>query len=1135
MLSRNAFRRATRWLTLFAVVFTVLLSTVGVTSAVASAPSHTLAMGTETVAGQETSYLPAFRPISPDEGNATAPVCSSSGSSDGSTSSDLLAVNRWAPVTSNLHSRLDADAWGDISNKVQRNQVDSTMLSVGNTMWQASTSLVELSNNFCIADGIGYTIDNKAGELAKTLWGDGSAGGVTIVLLLLIGAIAMAVMRARQSPGQFGRAVIKPVMVLALFAVMMNGALSTVPGKFGTMSPGWMVNAASNVVSGVSGAVAAPIADNAYANSFATQNARDSASQNDASCINYLSAMRSQYEKSFGGSSASLRSSAAVPLAMDSMWQLSGLSSYVRAQYGTDNNYGWASFCRGLEVNAGSSLVDDAKTGVSVPELLAAQGMNVPSSVTTSWAFAPADGTTWDEMAVFWAACQTGDGGKSWSVAPGWETVSNSHTDAKTLDAKQCLDFFNGTGSKDDMFFNWQDDASAVQTGTKDVSSAAISSGNNPRDFLNVLHGTSTGSASTAAMLYAMFSVINLFIFGVMAGMIFVLKTLLLAFGLFVFFVLLVDVLPIHRESQTLRYFKTTLGFVVVAFGYSLALSVMILLTSFILSIGNAMGLSGFFDVLWVSAAPIIAIVAMKLIWKKIAKAPDPFSVRGAKGYMSSAASGMIGGAAAEGVSGLFQRGKEAIPGMGRNPNAGGVMGGAGSGSTVAGGTTNPQGASARSGGADPLARETDGNAAGGSSSGGVDPEVAERAGAAGYELDSNGRPVAGTGDGSLDDELAAGAGVASGVGASSAYDHSSVERRYDPKAQRKSRREGAAQRRQWYGGRDEVAGGAKAKVANELAARRQRAIQALRSNPVKSTLHSRGAWTAVGAAGLAAGAVTAMPAAFAVAGAAGLVAAGSTLSRRGRAHRQSRKLLDNREKNAFFDSMNRQASERNKEATRRAEEATQQRQQQAAGGKPNNETSGGQSQGESDSPGGQQTQHGGVDHETDKRALAEDRGVGGMNPAETASGQIPAGADAQSGPPRDGALPNADDGGDDQVPATVGAPPEYLDERGGDTYTPDPAVPQPNSAPSTGGGPAKSEPVGVKPGAQHAPSRPGETLSPSAEPSQSAPEAPRDTSVAPAPPTRAARRESKRWFGGDRPAAPPRDGGGQVPPTNGA
>lgn len=1118
-MSRNAFRRATRWLTLFAVVFTVLLSTVGVTSAVASAPSHTLAMGTETVAGQETSYLPAFRPISPDEGNATAPVCSSSGSSDGSTSSDLLAVNRWAPVTSNLHSRLDADAWGDISNKVQRNQVDSTMLSVGNTMWQASTSLVELSNNFCIADGIGYTIDNKAGELAKTLWGDGSAGGVTIVLLLLIGAIAMAVMRARQSPGQFGRAIIKPVMVLALFAVMMNGALSTVPGKFGTMSPGWMVNAASNVVSGVSGAVAAPIADNAYANSFATQNARDSASQNDASCINYLSAMRSQYEKSFGGSSASLRSSAAVPLAMDSMWQLSGLSSYVRAQYGTDNNYGWASFCRGLEVNAGSSLVDDAKTGVSVPELLAAQGMNVPSSVTTSWAFAPADGTTWDEMAVFWAACQTGDGGKSWSVAPGWETVSNSHTDAKTLDAKQCLDFFNGTGSKDDMFFNWQDDASAVQTGTKDVSSAAISSGNNPRDFLNVLHGTSTGSASTAAMLYAMFSVINLFIFGVMAGMIFVLKTLLLAFGVFVFFVLLVDILPIHRESQTLRYFKTTLGFVVVAFGYSLALSVMILLTSFILSIGNAMGLSGFFDVLWVSAAPIIAIVAMKMIWKKIAKAPDPFSVRGARGYMSSAASGMIGGAAAEGVSGLFQRGKEAMPGMGRNPNAGGVMGGAGSGSTVAGGTTNPQGASARSGGADPLAREIDGNAAGGSAGAGVDPEVAERAGAAGYDLDSNGRPVAGTGDGSLDDKLAAGAAVASG--ASSAYDHSSVERRYDPKAQRKSRREGAAQRRQWYGGRDEVAGGAKAKVANELAARRQRAIQALRNNPIKSTLHSRGAWTAVGAAGLAAGAVTAMPAMFAVAGAAGLVAAGSTLSRRGRAHRQSRKLLDNREKNAFFDSMNRQASERNKEATRRAEEAAQQRQQQAAGGQqaPVTPLPAAPAAGQQGARGVQSNAPGTAGDDPLPGEQSKDT-------SGTTTEQVVVGPAAQ----RDDAtaLPGDDTDasgtgvGDltdppDNVPATVGAPAEYADPA---SDTPVTAAPQQ----------VQNPPLAV----------------PSATAQQSQPELPQDAQQAPSPQrdvptaqepsTRAAWRQSRPRFGAPRePLTPPSGDDNPVPPTNGA
>ncbi|TQJ14691.1 hypothetical protein FB459_2190 [Yimella lutea] len=1043
-----ALRTIAGWTSAFFAVFTLVFITIAATApASLAAVSTTVDSSGQMVAiSRPATSVESFAyslntavPKDDDSGGGTFNVCEATGDA-GMSQSDLLTVNRWGDSTSNLHTRLDADFWNDATSKIQRNSVDSSMLSIGNTMWSVAVNSVTLANNYCIADSIGTKIDRAAGNLAKIFWGDGRGGQVTLIAMLFLAGLATVVVKLRQGGQAFSRALIRPILTIAAFGIMMNGALASSAGVYGTMSPGWLVSRASAVISSVSSTMTAPMIYQTIGNNFGEPAARTDASTNRASCINYLSVLRQKYNTA----SPVGESGAAVPLAMDSMWQLSGLSSYVRTQYGTNNVYGWASFCRGLDLQAGTryayqpntnNTYDMASIGslegmTRIPSGAAGRSMNLPAPKKEAQVWSAANNTQRDETMIWAAACKYQGG---WKVQRGWNAIENKHTDDKKLTDKQCSDYWNAKGSPEDMFFNWQDDADAVHAGTSKVSDADIAAGYNPRDYLNVLHGTSTGAASTAAMAYAFFSIFNMLVFVLLAGVIFVLKTLLLATGLFVFFVALVDMVPgQNRGSQLAKYAKSTLGFILVAFGYNFLLAVMIALTGFILEIGTAMGLAGMPQIIWTGAAPLIAIIAMKLIWKKaMSGVPDPFSFAGAKAYTSSAASGMVGGMVGGSIAGMMSRGRDFTR---RSGSGGGapIPGGAGPGGT--GGDLGAIGQSSpgteREGGQSPLADGSAG-ADGETAAGGVSLAKGEKnpdgsalaatgvAGAAGAASIAAMRGRRGS----------AGGGTVGGL-TSGGYNYSRVGNKHDRRAMRHAARTGAAQRRAWYaaqagntrprqaatwlnrkgdsgaalvgagaskfatsqrgqalrksrlgrGATATVAGagatgaaagrlagapkrwmgakasalgsglaatpagmyaGAVARKASQTGAvqrwrgkaadaranttqfakgyaavKRRDAWNALRNSPIRSTVGNRGAWAAAGTAAAGVAAVSAMPAAFALAGVAGTVVAARTVSGKQRDIRASRRAQNNREKMAYFAEMQKQNAARAKAET---------------------------------------------------------------------------------------------------------------------------------------------------------------------------------------------------------------------------
>jgi hypothetical protein len=106
-----------------------------------------------------------------------------------------LAINQWADVADSFHDRLDGDLWNDVIEKIQRRAVYSTMLSIGNSMWQASSNLVSFATRFCLLDTLGADADRVAAAIGGAFLGDGGP------LLAAIMAAGLATALWRQTGG----------------------------------------------------------------------------------------------------------------------------------------------------------------------------------------------------------------------------------------------------------------------------------------------------------------------------------------------------------------------------------------------------------------------------------------------------------------------------------------------------------------------------------------------------------------------------------------------------------------------------------------------------------------------------------------------------------------------------------------------------------------------------------------------------------------------------------------------------------------------------------------------------------------------------------------------------------------------
>ena len=557
----------------------------------------------------------ALSAVASDPGTGGAGICQVTNAAQAAQAeSEYLMVNRWAPATSNLHSRLSATVWDDVPAKVQRGVNESGMLGFGNGAWILAINLTEGASRFCLSDRIGVELDRVAGALGRALNQSG-----LLVMALLIGFGAL-VWRARRGGMQWG-GMVRIVVTLALFGFMLNGASNSNGATFGTGSPGWI---ASKINATVSGMAAAP------AKALSTLTAQQVApfkSTGSLSCGAYIASLRQRYEAQYGAGTSAFAST--VPMTLDDLWAASGLKVYVATQFGVRNTYGEHMFCRQLEANAGVPGDEQASlTGGGAPSAAAA-AFNQRS-----------DNILIDRAMIGWAACTPGIDGQ-WSAAgvvsadcATWASVADHDLNRTTL--------------------NFEDDIAGVVELTK--SSPAV------RDFVLTYHGQTDRSSTAYLLVYDIAAVIVLILFGGLALGLYAAKLAMTFVLMLVMFVALRDLMRPSEDSALVGVLKQYAGMALYCFGLGAILGLMAYFTS---ALAGLTGDGSVLAVGWSAVCPLIVAWIIAYVLKNVFKAPSLFRPTSALKW--GAAGGVLGAGIGIGADRLLNRGNGMARSMGRS------------------------------------------------------------------------------------------------------------------------------------------------------------------------------------------------------------------------------------------------------------------------------------------------------------------------------------------------------------------------------------------------------------------------------------------------------------------------------------
>ena len=614
-------------------------------------------------------------------GSTAAPpssfICSQGSSSTSASADSYLPINRWAAAASTQHSRLSLNLFniGNLPNVVQRDFVVGDAQALGNTFWRAGVGLTEAATRFCFADSVAATADGLTATIGRAL----ANGG--LIAILLVAAAILIVVRLRRGDRTARHQIVKIVVVVLCFAVMVNGATQTKTNangsvSFGFGSPGWVITHVYDAASTVASAPAAALSGVADTLSFGANVTKRIDAEDPLSCGNYVNNLRADYRAAYG-SAATSNMAATVPLALDAMWEQSGLTTYAYSQFGAANDYAALVYCRLLEANAGISPSTQVYiTGQTPGAAAMLSGTKDAGGASTALAWASdqslgaSPNATVDESMVGWAACQTSSAGftpMEWSSTTGapvtseWTKVVDPNANGSvygatgTVTPKLCKAFFDqswtGFGPQGTAF-EWGDNPSQI--------TAAANGPGGPypgfADYVNTLHGTANGPAEMLSIMFLISSTVDLVVFGVMAGAVLVAKFSLLFLMAFAALLLLVSLWPGTAASSRLAGLtKHAFSMVLFVTGAQVILSIVAITTSIIMDTGTAVAGQGtFLSLLWMGIAPIAALFIVHHLFKQVLKAPSPFKLSSALAW--GAASGGIGAGVATGLDRIANR-----------------------------------------------------------------------------------------------------------------------------------------------------------------------------------------------------------------------------------------------------------------------------------------------------------------------------------------------------------------------------------------------------------------------------------------------------------------------------------------------
>ena len=580
--------------------------------------------------------------VSNDKGITASGICGSLATADKNgetaTSTDWLPVNRWSDATSSFHSRLDADAWNDVAEKVQRNGVSSTAMAGGNAMWSMSSSVLYASGSFCPMQRLSTHMDEVVGKLGKAL----NTSGV-IALFIITGLISVFVRyHKHEIPlGQLLFEIVKTGVITGVIIVMINGASasSVSRGYIGAGSPAWWVATTNDAVNKVTGKVA-----NAWENNGVIEIGYEPVYGGDPlpeydvyNCKKYVKWLKATYKRKWSSTSG-------YELAnmVSGMWEASALPAWASQQFGTDNPYTDHMYCFALESKRMAAVQnsDVRDYGIS-QESSWGKGKSSEkwySNARTSSMFT-GETVKEDKALVGWAACKPVSFEKA-EVRDEWNKDSK-----KKVPNKICTEWWAHDGGEMASLeeLNWQDSVEETFSNSGDNAGQA--------NFISSLHGKGGSSSIISNVSFAVGSGIDAVVFMALAAIQAVGK-LVLCFMIVGLFMSMFKMLLPGSSSETFnKAAKRILGAAFAASGVSVIIGFVCIIAQVIIELAREMFSPGSVGIMIFSAfAPAIGVIGVHFIFK-LMKLPSPFTVKGAMAWGQGVSSGAIGGALAGGAA----------------------------------------------------------------------------------------------------------------------------------------------------------------------------------------------------------------------------------------------------------------------------------------------------------------------------------------------------------------------------------------------------------------------------------------------------------------------------------------------------
>ncbi|WIE80969.1 hypothetical protein [Curtobacterium sp. MCSS17_016] len=646
-----------------------------------------------------TSGMSAASPLLSTAGG-DASSWSQVGCSNDQDPNNCLPYKRWDQATQAFHGRFDGFGGVAATSYMMQAGVSGALMSVGNLFYNLGGGFVGMAGDTDLLGTVGYTVDKGFAAIGHAFLAAPFAAGIVIIGA---GGALFGGMRGRPPL----RKLLSIALILGIVVAMVSGANATTEktsrsnqggctsiNNFGVASPGWIANLTNVGVCKLTEGIADSLSSTADKMKV----------DND----DYLSAGQcAPYVKRLVDLGSKKATQTEVQL--NYAWMNSGLAAWAQTQYGTTNkdgkssSYGQDVLCHQLDVNSGRKAENQILLTFGSKDVATNAGaVNGDGKFVTRsplWV-RNSDDKDDDRALVAWAACQYDKSGKL-SVPAGFKKPASD----QSIDTTQCFNAISNP--KPDDFNNFDFPGSNSDINKKyDQENTSAADYEAETNFLASLHGNNLTSNGSGPMFAYLISALACFVvYTAIALVVLLAKLATVIQVLALIFVLIGALIRGDGFNGVLKYAKTYVGFAVLSMSASLLLSLVALGSKIVMGFHLAEA-GSIVNSVWVGLSPLIAMVMLHLVFKKIFRLPSPFTVSGAMGY--GAMAGGFGAVAGAGLVNRLQSRGAGAPGqlgragMNRASRTGGAAAGTLAGAGAGAGALSA-GAKGRSGRMTPL------------------------------------------------------------------------------------------------------------------------------------------------------------------------------------------------------------------------------------------------------------------------------------------------------------------------------------------------------------------------------------------------------------------------------------------------